>query len=97
MAAGDVTPGRRVYADGDWIPKGEPGDYVEYRGKWYCTTPNGANGALGNHDVTEHDDGTITVSPSILVYPHNTLDDAGERYQHPGWHGYLERGQWREV
>lgn len=52
---------------------------------WNCTTPNGLYGCLANHNVTEHEDGTITVSPSILV--------GGEG----GWHGYLERGVWREC
>lgn len=54
---------------------------------YMCRTPNGHTGNLANHDVTEHDDGTITVSPSILVENSN-----GE-----GWHGYLERGVWREC
>lgn len=54
---------------------------------WYCKTPNGHLGNLRAHDVEEHEDGTITVSPSILVSDHT-----GEL-----WHGYLERGMWREV
>lgn len=56
-------------------------------GTWDCVTPNGHLGNLGNHDVTEHEDGTITVSPSILV-----SDNSGEL-----WHGFLERGVWREC
>jgi hypothetical protein len=43
-------------------------------------------GNLSGHQVEEHDDGTITVSPSILT-------GRGERQ----WHGYLEHGVWREV
>lgn len=66
---------------------GESGSYWRLRGAWYCVTPNGHAGALGSHDVVEHDDGTVTVSPSILVSDHT-----GEL-----WHGYLERGVWREV
>jgi hypothetical protein len=42
-------------------------------------------GNLSGHSVTEHDDGTITVSPSIL--------DDGRSV----WHGYLERGAWRQI
>jgi hypothetical protein len=61
----------RVMSDGEWT--------------WYACTPNGHLGNLGAHDVTEHDDGTITVSPSIRV-----SDGTGEL-----WHGYLERGVWR--
>ena len=41
-------------------------------------------GGLENHDVTEHEDGTITVSPSILI-----TGEGGS------WHGYLELGVWR--
>lgn len=41
-------------------------------------------GALRTHTVTEHEDGTITVSPSIFDAP-------------DGWHGFLERGVWRSV
>ena len=52
---------------------------------WFCTTPNGLFGNISKHTVTEHEDGTISVSPSILV--------TGEKT----WHGYLERGVWREC
>ena len=45
---------------------------------------------LSNHQVIEHEDKTITVSPSILTHGHYN----GE---HVSWHGYLERGIWREV
>jgi hypothetical protein len=51
-------------------------------------TPNGMCGNLSGHSVVEHDDGTITVSPSILV-------NKGEG--NVSWHGYLEKGIWREV
>jgi len=57
-------------------------------GAWYCCPPNSdLLGRLGNHEVVEHEDGTITVSPSILIR------------NRPGkaWHGYLERGIWREI
>lgn len=68
----------------------KPGEYgIDPRdGNWYCCTPNGHFGALGGHDVTEHEDGTITVSPSILV---SHWDG------HELWHGYLEHGIWRQV
>jgi hypothetical protein len=66
----------------------EPGDYWKYAadGTWHVCTPSGFLGNLAKHRITEHDDGTITVSPSILV----TQSDQS-------WHGYLERGVWREV
>lgn len=64
---------------------GEYGRWTD--GTWYAETPNGHGANLGAHQVLEHEDGTITVSPSILV-----SDCDG-----PVWHGYLERGVWREC
>jgi hypothetical protein len=57
---------------------------------WFCTTPNGLFGNISRHSVTEHEDGTITVSPSILV-------TSGRDGRAPSWHGFLERGVWREC
>ena len=37
-------------------------------GAWCVVTPNGRYGSISKHNVVEHEDGTITVSPSILVY-----------------------------
>ena len=45
---------------------------------------------LTNHKVAEHEDGTITVSPSILTTGHDTGKAITK-------HGYLEKGVWREV
>lgn len=69
-----------------------PGEYAFMGGRWFAATPNGKLGDLSNHDVVEHEDGTITVSPSILV---TGYDD--EKNETVVWHGYLERGVWREV
>lgn len=64
-----------------------PGAYGKRDGVWYCCTPNGLAGNLCNHSVVEHNDGTITVSPSILV-----------AQRHPiSWHGYLKQGVWSEC
>lgn len=43
-------------------------------------------GDLSNHRVEEHEDGTITVKPSIKVW-----NSRNER------HGYLTRGVWNEC
>jgi hypothetical protein len=59
--------------------------------QWLAMTPNGHGGSLFNHQVTEHEDGTITVSPSILI----TTSNDGGKTQTELWHGYLERGVWR--
>ena len=56
--------------------------YSDAHEAWLCTPPKGYGGHLGGHDVIEHEDGTITVSPSILTSE---------------WHGYLEHGIWQEV
>lgn len=74
-----------------WGEDGIDGGYCPVRSDgqrtWMARTPNGHMGNLANHDVVEHEDGSITVSPSILV-----SDSKGEL-----WHGFLERGVWREA
>ena len=49
--------------------------------RWQITTPSGDRGALNpaKHQVIEHEDGTITVKPSIVT---------------DHWHGWLTRGDW---
>ncbi len=69
-----------------------PGEYAQLRHgdgslHWYACTPTGLHCNLSAHDVMEHDDGAITVSPSILV----SGGDLGE------WHGYLRHGVWQPV
>lgn len=93
----------------DWKDS-DPGDYMkvtdELGGKtvWYIRDPWGHVGALRTHTVTEHDDGTITVSPSIL----DPDPPSQAMMQHlgivamipeggSGWHGWLERGVWRTA
>jgi hypothetical protein len=74
----DVAPGsywRAVYPDGRlWA--------------WLIVTPNGLRGNLMRHEVEEHEDGTITVSPSILV----SRGDGSAEY-----HGWLRRGVWSDA
>lgn len=65
----------------------KPGEYGLFRGIWYAQTPNDLGANLAGHTVVEHEDGTITVSPSILVRQPHVAE----------WHGYLEHGVWREV
>lgn len=80
---------RRDYNDNTLPQAGEYGK--DEIGHWYCVPPNtDLLGNLSNHTVIEHEDGTITVSPSILIGLRN-----GEHRKE--WHGYLERGVWREV
>jgi hypothetical protein len=60
---------------------------------WMGCTPNGHAGVLSAHQITEHDDGTITVSPSILI---RSSPDHGKTWVEL-WHGWLERGVWRSC
>jgi hypothetical protein len=88
-----MTQGRRR-PDNTGHHELEPGDYALQTWtkppQWWCQSPDGRNGNLSRHQVVEHEDGTITVSPSILV----SSRWSGEEFS---WHGYLERGVWREV
>jgi len=84
-----LTTGRRIADDDDSDDAVfEPGAYGRIRGVWYACTPNGHAANLSAHAVIEHDDGTISVTPSILVTKASMPDR---------WHGYLERGVWREC
>lgn len=65
-----------------------PGDYWKAAHGWMGCTPDGRLCDLSRHTVIEHDDGTITVGPSILVSG-GGFDEC--------WHGYLEKGDWRQV
>jgi hypothetical protein len=65
------------------------GDYgLDQNGNWYGKPPGFKFGYanLSKHKVVEHEDKTITVSPSILV-----------QNRFSKWHGFLERGIWREC
>ncbi len=93
LSAGTVTQGR-ARPEGTLPWELEPGDYCVrvadngVRHAW-VVTPNGNGPArLEGWTLGEHDDGTITMSPSILAHADG---------QHDEWHGYLEAGVWREV
>jgi hypothetical protein len=83
----EKTGTRRDYTDNNIPLAGEYGKNEV--GQWYGVPPGTdllAN--LSGHQVIEHEDRTITVSPSILVrLPHKNEE----------WHGFLERGVWKEV
>jgi hypothetical protein len=92
--------GRRVMPDAEgWLPLHlEPGDYGRAThedtagsrlGWWQVCAPDGSQGSISpeKHTVIEHEDGTITVSPSL---------DWSQRT--PGkWHGWLKQGVWTSV
>jgi hypothetical protein len=69
------------------------GDYGRWRGSWYVRPPANAEGrsavgAISKHTVVEHEDGSITVDPSILQY----YGEGDVLY-----HGFLQNGMWRAT
>lgn len=69
----------------------QPEDYWnDYRSGWMVCVPVkveqgiGCLASLKYHKVEEHEDGTITVTPSIVVETCN-------------YHGFLIRGQWSNA
>lgn len=102
----DLFHGRRV-ADGDFFEHSEPlpGDYgrVEVTGqgwRWFVCLPNGVQGVLDPaHVVTENDDGTISVSPSVENHGRMIVGGpfaTGGPISDPSsyWHGHLVDGVW---
>lgn len=90
--------GTRLPDETDWSSDLPAGSYWKMGGHWYCITPNGEFGGLYKHAVTEHEDHTITVSPSILIHPGKGYDvSTGQAVDRAGWHGFLERGVWRSC
>lgn len=96
--------GRRIDLDtDDDLKKLLPGDYGQREnGTWVARMPHEIvpEGkeveftdryfvVLVGWKVDEHEDNSITVSPSIYFCPHE-----GKPRE---WHGFLERGTWREC
>jgi len=87
---------RETNCQGFYVHPPHPGDYgrleitlEQVRGFveqlwWNVWAPDGSSCSLNPeiHTVTEHQDGTITVTLSIVTST---------------WHGWLERGDWRSV
>lgn len=51
-------------------------------GHWYIYLPSCESGSLANHTIEEHEDGTISVTPSIVL---------NQR------HGFLIKGVWNDA
>ena len=88
----NTRQGNRAYPKDDgnlWLAEGEYGKDPS-DGHWKARPFGQQIGDLSMHDVIEHDDGTISVSPSILI----TRYDGDCKIE---WHGYLERGVWGEI
>ena len=77
--------GKRIYPDEDSNLLLSQGDYgQDINGEWFARPPNCHTGSLKTHEVIEHDDGTITVNPSIIIC------NNGNNF----YHGYLKHGEW---
>lgn len=89
--------GKRVYDKEIYLL--EPGEYTKCDGAWFSRDPWDDESwpprlsGLAKHDIIEHEDGTITVSPSILQHGGHREDGTKKE----DWHGYLEHGEWRMV
>ena len=59
-------------------------------GLWWCYLPGCGAGMLTDHTVVEHEDRTITVSPSIKMTGHHKGTPTEK-------HGYVEHGVWRDA
>ncbi len=59
-------------------------------GIWLLYLPRCGVGCLALHQVVEHSDGTITVTPSVLMSGHDNGTPTTR-------HGFLTAGKWREV
>lgn len=80
----------------------KPGDYGQFKEHWYGMTPNGLLGNLDAHERTVHEDSSVSFAPSILVtgVPEEVFRTwkTGEPWPPTTrWHGYLERGIWRQL
>ncbi len=89
-----MKKGRRIYPDDRLRLIFKEGDYgyCPRSGCWMGRPPRANAGSFSQHTVTEHDDGTITVAPSIVL---SEMGESGKLEE--VWHGYLERGVWREI
>lgn len=94
--------GRRVPDGSNIEDVSEPGDYLLLpdRHAIWCMLPNGVINRIPVSErgptneplrwgMVEHEDGAITLKPSIRLHPTEGA--------HSGWHGFLERGVWRSV
>lgn len=73
----------------------QPGDYsLRADGILWVRVPNGLMARIDERwSVAEEEDGTVTVGPLRPGGAHSIRIVQGDQ----GWHGFLERGVWREA
>jgi len=84
----DSIKGRRLPDTDDIdniIGNMEKGDYIKCKNSWWCVLPNGSFCNITTWTITENEDRTITVTPSI--------NNLGEN----GWHGFLTNGEFKSC
>lgn len=81
----DLNISLTEYKPGEYSLRPAGHDYADAPRQLYFRDPAGNIGRVERHTITEHEDGTISVSPSILV----ERGAAGNN-----WHGHLQRGVW---
>lgn len=88
-----LNPGEFVLVNPTHMQDGAPiEDWIKNHYPMYLAcSPNGHTCSLRAHQITEHEDGMITVSPSIRISQRIDGNDVDL------WHGYLEHGIWREC
>ena len=64
--------------------------WKDENGCWWVYLIGCGAGILSNHNVEEHVDGSISVTPSILMYGHK--DGVPSKR-----HGFLVRGEWKDC
>ena len=92
---GRLNPGEYVKLDPAMMQDGTPltPKLREVYPYWLVCTPNGHAGSLSKSwAITEHDDGTITVSPSIRI----SVGGGNGIPERELWHGFLQAGTWRD-
>jgi hypothetical protein len=64
--------------------------YWKVKENWFIFIPGCGTGSLKNHEVEEHEDNTISVTPSIMLKGHynGTPTEC---------HGYLTHGVWKDC
>ncbi len=81
---------RKDRLDDSWFLPGEYGKASDGSFEGCAPGDEDMMCSLRRHLIVEHEDGTITVSPSILI-------TTGSKSGRKQWHGYLEKGVWREA
>lgn len=78
--------------DSEILTNLNPGEYTKHNGIWYFAAANWGIANLASHKAIEHENGAITVEPSILIkyYDYDSNCDAI-------WHGYLTNGVTIEI